>query len=188
MKVLPPGFICMEYEPATGRMLRVDESRPGNGFLSLFIEQGDRHSVQRLSRALEFHALDGHEDPQGNIRVRWWRLDCRCAVPPTAATESSIDILRIISQDVSGDRNVQNRAIAFVNGQASVGYQVAPTDHIESIYGALKLRFSRAAVTEGRSTQAMMSHPLWDDYLVVKAAELSNGMTAKKKAQRRRSK
>jgi hypothetical protein len=185
MKALPPGFVCMEYEPSTGRMLRIDESRNG-GFLSLFIEPGDRTSVQRLSKALEFHAVDGHEYPQGSNRVRWWRLDCRCPVPATDTTESSMDILRTISTIYSDDRGLQNKAIYFINGQASAGYQCAFTNEIESIYGALKLRFLKEAVGNGKSIQVMMSHPLWDDYLIIKAAELTSGMTAKKKSQRKK--
>jgi hypothetical protein len=52
MKTLPPGFVCVDYDPATGQIVRIDES--GRGFLSLFIEPGDRTSFQRLSKALEF--------------------------------------------------------------------------------------------------------------------------------------
>ena len=50
---LPPGFVCVEYDPNSGKMKRIDESGKGN--LSLFIEPGDRTlipSVVESSRIL----------------------------------------------------------------------------------------------------------------------------------------
>ena len=37
MNTLPPGFVCIECDPATDRIWRLDES--GKGFLSLFIDR-----------------------------------------------------------------------------------------------------------------------------------------------------
>ena len=45
MKILPPGFVCVETMQATGEIIRIDESR--KGCLSLFIEPGDRSSLQK---------------------------------------------------------------------------------------------------------------------------------------------
>ena len=79
MNVLPPGFVCVETSQITGEIIRIDESR--NGCLSLFIEPGDRSSLQRLTKALEFHAVDGWILRNGTTRAHWWRLDSHCEIP-----------------------------------------------------------------------------------------------------------
>jgi len=175
MKTLPPGFVCVDYDPATGQIVRIDES--GRGFLSLFIEPGDRTSFQRLSKALEFHAVDGHEFRHGVNRMRWWRLDCSCTPPGIDVRRSSVDILRGIAEDLFDTRSVQNKGIFAINGYASDGYQKALNNSVDSIFGSLKLRFGKKELRDISRVRAMMAHPLWEEYLIAKSVELANWLT-----------
>ena len=124
MKNLPPGFVCAVYSPATGNFERIEES--SNGCLSLFIEPGDRTTLTRLTKALEFHAVDRAVFVYGGNVVQWWRLDSYCEVPAIQETRSSSEILRGITEDLLETRDLQNKAIAIINGYASDGYQKSP--------------------------------------------------------------
>ena len=141
-------------------------------------------SIARLTKAVEFHAVDGCGfTPGGNI-VRWWRLDSYCEVPATLETRSSVDILREIAEDLLETRELQNKVIFVVNGYASDGYQKSPQPTLNGIYGALGLRFAKREVKERFGLKAVMGHPFWDEYLIAKARELANGETSGKKASR----
>ncbi len=141
MRNLPPGFVCVVYDQKTKKIERIEESR--NGCLSLFIEQSDRTSVDRLTKALEFHAVDGCVSVYGGNFVQWWRLDSRCEVPDTEEARPSVEILREITEDLFETRDLQNKAIFNVNGYASDGYQKSTQQTETGIYGALGLRFAK---------------------------------------------
>lgn len=182
LKNLPPGYVYLEYNRSSGQIERIEESR--NGCLSLFIEQGDRASVARLTKALEFHAVDGYQFQLSANIGRWWRLDSRCEVPVTQMTHSSVDILRGITEDVYETRDLQNKTIFVINGYASDGYQKAPIPTEDGIYGAIKLRFAKQEVKGKAGLGEAMAHPLWGEYLIAKARELANGETSRKKPAR----
>lgn len=95
-----------------------------------------------------------------------------------------MDILRGITEDLFETRDLQNRAIADINGYASDGYQKSPYHTENCIFGALRLRFAKREVEERARVSVAVEHPLWDDYLIAKARELANGETSRKKASR----
>jgi hypothetical protein len=147
----------------------------------LFIEPGDRSSVTRLIKALEYHAVDGCGFVNGGNYVRWWRLDSHRDIPPTDEIRSSVEILWEITENVSENRSYQNKVIAIVNGYASDGYQKSLRQTEPCIYGALGLRFAKREINDRLGMKATMDHPLWNEYLISKARELAAGETSRKK-------
>ncbi len=177
-RTLPPGYVCVEYETSTKNIIKIQESI---GFgLSLFVEPGDRTSLSRLTRALEANSVDSYTLKRNFASIGWWKLDCRCELPDPEGGIPSAEILRGIIQILYDEtRQQENSRIFAVNGFASEANQKTPCRDLESLYGAMRLRFNKEDLQRSPRIGNIIRHPLFSSYLSAKAKEIFRGDSGK---------
>ena len=185
LKILPPGFVCIEYDRLSGIIGRIDESF--RGYLDLFINSGDRVKFSRMKDAVRAYIVDEYEISYRQTCVQWFKLDCSMEMPSHEQTVSSASILRgIVEQLFPESREVQNKIIAVLNGHASVANLKDFSKTSSSMFGALKLRFRKKGLITMPREIATVNHPDWEKYLAVKAGELARGDTQRRRPRNRR--
>lgn len=111
LKILPPGYVCVEYDATTLEMQKIEESKGTR--LGLFLKASDRKAFKSLARNLDNDAVDGCTIYRGQTNLRWWRLECREDVPQIQEDRNSADLLRSIVEQTFGqkDRAFHNKLI-----------------------------------------------------------------------------
>ena len=179
MKILPPGYVCMEYNKYTSQVLRMDCSR-GTG-LELYLKFSENRDFDTIVNKLENHASDGCIVRRGVHNLRFWRLECRESLPEISDSRNSADILRNLVQDVFPDRDwdFHTQAIRSINGYASAANQIASNRDPETIFGTMVSRFSQERVAESKFVRAVSKHSDFQIYMAIKSREMASGNKVK---------
>jgi hypothetical protein len=175
---LPPGYACV-VEGMPGSSPRIDCS-VGTP-LNLYIDYSDRSDPTRLLRALDRHATDSCTIPRWQGTIRWWRLDCRCDVPNIDDDRISTVILRDLLELLLDDPRVILKREQRINGLVgATNASCTGLRDVDTIFGAMKLRFSKRDVLLDERLIEIVNHSEFDVYLITKAKELASGQNKKR--------
>lgn len=179
LKILPPGYVCVEYNNATSEITKIEESKRTG--LRLFINTAARRSLKLLINQLEYNAIDSCTINRGETNLRWWRLECRENVPAIEEDRNSADILRSIVEHsfIHKDREFHNRLIYRLNGFAGLANDAASSKESDVLYGYLLKAFSISDVRDSNHLMKIVLHPDFETFMAVKSLELSQGVRVK---------
>jgi IrrE N-terminal-like domain len=163
-RVLPPGHVVTLMTP--GHVVEMALASPGT--VAKLPRQGetlDRRSIDPLAGATGVVRFSGRE-------INWWTFEPEVNVPEDADERTASEVLREIVDEVfAGDPEGRQHALASINGVAShakMGFDPSRSD-------AEMLARLRARLAGRNEHVVVMTHPLFETFLVKKARELRRG-------------
>lgn len=130
---------------------------------------------------LNQHSSDSCEVSIKSKIIRFWRLDITRRLPTVKRRLLSKDLLREILDEVIGQSPSRQSITASINGKCGASNMDHIAGSVESIYGALKLRFEKPDTRFDENLMPIMEHPDFEDFLTLKAREMFAKWNLKRK-------
>ena len=149
-------------------------------------EPSERRNVRHVTSRLAAHAVDEYVIDRYGRRIIWYRLDIRETISVVSESLKAAELLEQILASIF-DRSdmARGRAVNVLSGHVGAANSMSTSRDAESILAAFNWQFSRMHVRKDANISQILTHPLFDDFLNLKAQELAKGLGVRQGRRRR---